>query len=310
MGQATPSQSYHRPVLVAEVAELLEPAPDGWLLDATFGSGGHSAAILRCRPDLRVLAIDRDPDAADHAVDLDPRIRLVTADFKDLAGVAAKEEIDELAAAVFDLGVSSHQLDEAGRGFSFHRDGPLDMRMGPDAPLDAAAIVNEWDRADIARILRRFGEEPYAARVADAIVAARPLRSTLELADVAAGAIPAAARRRRHPARRTFQAIRMAVNDELVALTAGLDAAIDLLVPGGRVAVIAYHSLEDRIVKRRFARGSEGCVCPPDLPVCGCGRTAELRLVGRKPIRPSTVEVERNPRSRSARLRGAERVGP
>jgi 16S rRNA (cytosine1402-N4)-methyltransferase len=220
---------------------------------------------------------------------------------------------------LFDLGVSSHQLDTAPRGFSYHRAGPLDMRMGSGVgigegagsgvePRSASDIVNRADRAELAGIIRRYGEERFAGRIADAIVAARPIDDTVRLADVVAGALPAPARRRGHPARRTFQAIRIAVNDELAALSAGLDAAIDALVGGGRIVVIAYHSLEDRIVKRRFVAASRGCVCPPELPACVCDTTAELRLLTRKPLRPGVEEISANPRARSAVLRAAERI--
>ena len=207
-----------------------------------------------------------------------------------------------------DFGVSSHQLDTAERGFSYRKDGPLDMRMGPDTGIDAETLVNEWSERDIARIIRNYGEEPMAARIARAIIAARPIKSTAQLSTVVAEATPAARRRAGHPARRTFQAIRIAVNGELEAIASGLNQAIDLVGNEGRVLAISYHSLEDRIVKRRFAEGATGCICPPDLPVCGCGVTAELRLLTRKPIRATAAEVAANNRSRSAVLRAAEKV--
>ena len=301
------SDEYHQPVMTAHVLELFAPIK-GVILDATYGGGGHARALLRALPSAQVVAIDRDPEAAAQAVTGDRRFRFVRADFRELARVAAAEGLSDLNGALFDLGVSSRQLDDPARGFSFRGEGPLDMRMGPDAPHDAADIVNGWTVSDLARVLRKYGEEPFARRVAEAIVRARPLTTTLELAEVAAGAIPAAARRRRHPARRTFQALRMAVNDELAALESGLDAAVGLLAPGGRVIVLAYHSLEDRIVKRRFREGAAGCVCPPDLPVCGCGNAAELRILTRRPLRATEDEVAKNPRARSARLRAAERI--
>jgi 16S rRNA (cytosine1402-N4)-methyltransferase len=250
----------------------------------------------------------------------------VTANFARLGELLADPEtrrwIDEHSGeghdgrpigVLFDLGVSSHQLDTPRRGFSYRRAGPLDMRMGSPAgdnvePRSAADIVNRADRAELARIIRRYGEERFASRIADAIVAARPIGDTVRLAEVVAGAIPAPARRRGHPARRTFQAIRIAVNDELAALADGLDAAIDALAGGGRIVVIAYHSLEDRIVKRRLVAGSRGCVCPPELPVCVCDAAAELRLLTRKPLRPGVDEASANPRARSAVLRAAERI--
>jgi 16S rRNA (cytosine1402-N4)-methyltransferase len=194
------------------------------------------------------------------------------------------------------------------RGFSYRSAGPLDMRMGPDARFDAGHLVNDLDRVELARIIRRFGEEHFADRIAGAIVASRPIRDTAHLAEVIAGAVPARARDHGHPARRTFQALRIAVNDELAALDTALDAALRVLRRGGRIAVISYHSLEDRIVKRRFAAGAVGCTCPPELPMCACGGTAELRLVPRKALRPTEHEVEANPRSRSARLRIAEKL--
>ncbi len=282
---------------------MFAPVAPGLVLDATFGGSGHTRALLEAAPGLEVLAMDRDPAAAANAADLD--VEFHQGDFRDAASAIDGRP---LAGALFDLGVSSHQLDEAARGFSYRQDGPLDMRMGPDAPLDAATIVNTWSQSELAGLIRRYGEERFASRIAAAIVRSRPLRTTAQLAEAVAGSVPAAARRRSHPARRTFQAIRIAVNDELGALEEGLEAAIAALRPGGRVAVISYHSLEDRIVKRRFAAGARGCVCPPELPVCACGKTAELRVLTRKPVRPSEEEARANPRARSARLRAAEKV--
>ncbi|MDQ3781884.1 MAG: 16S rRNA (cytosine(1402)-N(4))-methyltransferase RsmH, partial [Actinomycetota bacterium] len=250
------------------------------------------------------------------------RIRAVTANFADLAQVLADPDTrrwiddppdgdpggDHVVGVLFDLGVSSHQLDVARRGFSYRATGPLDMRMGDDAARTAADIVNGSDRGELVGILRRFGEERFAGRIADAIIRHRPLDDTTGLAAVVAGAVPAAARRSGHPARRVFQAIRIAVNGELDAIAAGLDAAIAAVDPRGRIVVIAYHSLEDRIVKRRFAGGAKGCVCPPDLPMCACDATQELRLLTRRPRRPGLEETARNPRARSALLRAAERM--
>ena len=297
---------YHVPVMAPEVVDLLLPVLDGIVCDATFGGGGHTRALLEARPGARIVAVDRDPDAAAAASGLP--ITFLRGDFGDLGSLLAREGIDELDGAVFDLGVSSHQLDVGERGFSYRQSGPLDMRMGPDARLTADDVVNGWDRARLADALRRFGEERYAGRIAAAVVRSRPIADTLALARVVADAVPARARRAGHPARRTFQAIRIAVNDELTALAAGLDDAVRLLRPRGRIVVISYHSLEDRIVKRRFAAGSAGCVCPPDLPVCGCGATAELSLLTRRPTRPGPDEVLANPRARSARLRAAEKA--
>ncbi len=324
MAQTPPTDppAYHTPVMVGEVMELLAPVERGVLVDATFGGGGHTRAILETLPEIRVLALDRDPDAA-ALVRGDRRLRFVAANFGDLDEILAEvtgteapqHELGEddrphgdVAAVLFDLGVSSHQFDTGERGFSYREPGPLDMRMGPDAPRTAAEVVNDWERVELIRILRRYGEERHARGIARAIVAARPIRDTAQLAEVVASAVPAAARRRRHPARKTFQAIRIAVNDELEALERGLDAAIRWVRPGGRVVVITYHSLEDRIVKRRFAAGSAGCECPPNLPVCACGRVTELRSLARRVIRPTEEEVASNPRSRSAKLRAVEKV--
>ncbi len=322
----TPTQSeptpYHLPVMVREVLDLLAPVERGVLVDATFGGGGHTRALLKQLPAISVLALDRDPDAIPQAP-ADPRLRFVAANFGDLEQVLAAEigteapphELGEddhpsggVAAVLFDLGVSSNQLDVRERGFSFRDTGPLDMRMGPDAPRTADEVVNEWAPDALIRILRRYGVERFAPRIVRAIVDARPIRDTAHLSAVVAAAVPAAARRQRHPARKTFQAIRIAVNDELEALERGLDAAIRWVRPGGRVVVITYHSLEDRIVKRRFAAGSAGCECPPNLPVCACGRVTELRSLARKVVRPGEDEVAANPRSRSAKLRAVEKV--
>jgi 16S rRNA (cytosine1402-N4)-methyltransferase len=308
--------------MVDQVVEIFAAIPDGLLVDATFGGGGHSRALLRASPDRSVLALDRDPDAAAQVLE-DPRLRFVVANFADLEqvvqdlmaeasgdGATRRADGGAVDGVLFDLGVSSHQLDDAGRGFSYRQSGPLDMRMGPDATRSAGDLVERLPSGELARIIRRYGEERFASRIAAAIVGHRPFATTEELADVIAGAVPAAARRRRHPARKVFQALRIAVNDELSALERGLEAAIRRTRPGGRIVVIAYHSLEDRIVKRRFAAGASDCECPPDFPVCTCGRAAELRLLARKGLRPSPEEVAGNPRSRSAILRAVEVLGP
>jgi 16S rRNA (cytosine1402-N4)-methyltransferase len=302
---------YHEPVMADRVVSLVSEAEPAVIVDATFGGGGHTRELLNAMPTARVVALDRDPDAdpADRG-QADDRISFHVADFRRLGEVLEEEGLDEIDAAVFDLGVSSHQLDVGERGFSFRRRGPLDMRMGPDAEHTAADIVNGWDERDLARVIRRHGDERHARRIAAAIVRERPIDDTERLAEVVAGAVPAGSHRRIHPATRTFQALRIAVNDELSALADGLDVAVRMLRPGGRIVVISYHSGEDRIVKRRFARGADGCVCPPDLPVCGCGAVVELRLITRRPERPSAAEIDRNPRSRSARLRAAEKVAP
>ena len=298
---------YHRPVLVEEVVALLAPTLPGVVIDATFGGGGHSKRLLdEFGEDVTIIGIDRDPEALANAGALG--VTAIQGNFGDLTDVLSERLSEPPSAVLFDFGVSSHQLDDGERGFSYRKDGPLDMRMGPDAGLDAGTIVNEWSQTEITGIIRRYGEEPMAARIARAIVAARPIKSTAHLSTVVAEATPAARRRAGHPARRIFQAIRIAVNAELDAVASGLDQAIEMVGEGGRVLAISYHSLEDRIVKRRFADGATGCVCPPDLPVCGCGVSAELRLLTRKAIRASAGEVAVNNRSRSAVMRAAEKV--
>ena len=305
-----PDHPYHLPVLAAEAVALLGPPAGGVVVDATFGGGGHTRALLAAAPGIRVIGIDRDPDAAAQAAGLGESVTFLRGNFRQLGELVRGVGVDEIAAAFFDLGVSSHQLDLGERGLSYHRPGVLDMRLGADGALTAEEVVNGWDERRLAGIIRRYGEDPHAARIAAAIVRARPLHDAQDLAGIVAAAVPARSRRGAHPARRTFQAIRIAVNDELGALADGLEAALSLLQAGGRIAVISYHSLEDRIVKRRFTAGATGCICPPDLPVCGCGRTAALRLLTRRPLVPSEAEVAANPRARSARLRGAEKVLP
>lgn len=301
--------SYHLPVLASEVMEVFEPLVSGVVVDATFGGGGHARRMLDEMKGIRIVGIDRDPDALTNVpARASERLSVLTGNFAEMPRLLAEAGVEAPVGFLFDLGVSSHQFDRGERGFSYRHDGPLDMRMGPDADLDADEVVNHWDADRLADAIRRFGEDRLAGRIARAIVAARPIASTRHLAEVISEATPAAVRRRGHPARRTFQAIRIAVNDELAALRSGLDAALGLLAPGGRCAVISYHSLEDRIVKRRFADGARGCVCPPDLPVCACDNAAELRLLTRRPIEPTAAEIEANPRARSARMRAVEKL--
>ncbi len=297
---------YHRPVLVEEVVELMAPVIPGVVVDATFGGGGHSGRLLdEFGDEVQLVAIDRDPDALARAGDLG--IESIQGNLGDLTSLL-EGRVQKVNGVLFDFGVSSHQLDHAERGFSYRHDGPLDMRMGPDALISADDVINRWSQADLTRIIREYGEEPMAPRIARALVAGRPHTSTRQVATVIAEALPAARRRAGHPARRTFQAIRIAVNGELEAISQGLDHAIAILEPAGRVVAISYHSLEDRIVKRRFADGARDCVCPPDLPVCGCGRSSELKILTRKPVRPSQREIDSNNRARSALLRAAEKV--
>jgi 16S rRNA (cytosine1402-N4)-methyltransferase len=305
--RSSDDRDYHRPVLAQEVVDLLAPVLPGVVVDATYGGGGHSRRLLdEYGEDVTIIGIDRDPEAVANAAGAG--VIAVQGNFADLDTLVEGLVDDPISAVLFDLGVSSHQLDEAKRGFSYRQEGPLDMRMGPDTTMTAAEVVNEWPEERLADVIRRFGEDPLAGRIAAAIVAARPFQTTSQLATVIAEVMPAARRRAGHPARRTFQALRIAVNDELEAIISGLDRAIEVIEPGGRVLAISYHSLEDRIVKRRFARGATGCICPPELPVCGCGNSAELRILTRKPIRPSAEEIESNNRARSAVLRAAEKV--
>jgi len=300
-------RDYHRPVLAEEVVGLMAPALPGVVVDATFGGGGHTRRLLdEFGDDVTMIGIDRDPAALANARDLG--VVAVQGNFSELSALVSSVIPDQISAVLFDFGVSSHQIDEPERGFSYRNDGPLDMRMGPDAAQSAAEVVNEWPEDRVAEVIRRYGEEPLARRIARAIVSARPIESTSQLSTVIAEALPAARRRAGHPARRTFQAIRIAVNEELEAVAEGLDQAIEMVRPGGRVIAISYHSLEDRIVKRRFVKGATGCTCPPEMPVCGCGNTAELRILTRKAVRASAEEIAGNNRARSAVLRAVEKV--
>jgi 16S rRNA (cytosine1402-N4)-methyltransferase len=300
-------RDYHRPVLAEEVVGLMAPALPGVVVDATFGGGGHARRLLdEFGDDVTVIGIDRDPAALANARDLG--VVAIQGNFSEISALVSSMVPAQISAVLFDFGVSSHQLDEPARGFSYRTEGPLDMRMGPDAEQSAAEVVNVWPENRLADVIKRYGEEPLARRIASAIVAARPIDSTSQLSTVIAEALPAARRRAGHPARRTFQAIRIAVNAELEAVANGLDQALELIRPGGRVIAISYHSLEDRIVKRRFVKGATGCTCPPEMPVCGCGNTAELRILTRKPIRASAEEIAENNRARSAVLRAVEKV--
>lgn len=309
-GLAMHQAPQHRPVMVDEVADLFGPIESGVIVDATFGGGGHTRRLLDVLgPGVRFLALDRDTEAEARAATFGPRVRFVTSDFRYLSRVAEGEGIDAITGVLFDLGLSSLQLDDPARGFGFRRSGPLDMRMGTGS-LTAHEVVNEWDEPDLRRAIARYGEERFAGRIARAIVKARPVADTAGLADIVKLAIPAATRRTGgHPARRTFQALRIVVNDELTALADGLDAALDLIEPGGRVVVISYHSLEDRIVKRRLVSASSS----PDttsLPVMAPVAAPDFRLLFRKPMTPTDEEVAENPRARSAKLRAIERVSP
>jgi 16S rRNA (cytosine1402-N4)-methyltransferase len=299
--------------MVAEVVDALRTVPPGPIVDATLGAGGHAAALLDDLPEHTLIGLDRDDDALALAegtlARFEDRVVLRRANFDELEDVVAALALDGVSGVLFDLGVSSMQLDDPERGFSYRGDGPLDMRADRRQSMTAADVVNGYDEVSLARVLARHGEERFARRIARAIVAARPLTTTGRLADVVREAIPAPARRRGgHPAKRTFQAIRIEVNGELTTLGATLDRAIDLLVPGGRCVVLAYHSGEDRIVKDRFVEAETGgCTCPPRLP-CACGAVPRVRLVWRGAHRPTPAELAANPRSESARLRAAEKL--
>ena len=309
----------HLPVLATEVIEMLAPAPGSLQIDTTLGGGGHTERILEAaNPDGRLLGLDADP-AAIARVDarLRPRFgdRLVLrqANFRDLASVAPAAGFGAVDGCLFDLGLSSFQLADRERGFGFRAGGPLDMRFDPGRGVPAAELLATLDTDELTALFRRYGEEPKAPRIARAIVDARrvaPITTAEELAALVERVLPPNPRqpRRTHPATRVFQALRIAVNEELDALEAGLHAALDLLRPGGRLVVLSYHSLEDRIVKRFIATERRGCVCPPEVPVCVCGRDPRLRLITRPSLTPSSAEVSANPRARSARLRAAERL--
>ncbi len=307
----------HTPVLRDRVVELLVPALEhgGIVVDATLGRGGHARAILDGAPNAELVGIDRDPVAlqasGSNLAAYSDRIRLVRGDFKDLAALLERLGVASVRGVLLDLGVSSPQLDAAQRGFSFRNDGPLDMRMDPTQPLSAEDVVNHYTEQDLARVIARYGEERFARRIAKAILRSRPVSGTRALADIVKEAIPAATRRTGgHPARRTFQAIRIEVNGELEALELGLADAIDHSEPGGRVVAISYHSLEDRIVKRFFNEQARGCVCPPEFPVCVCGKKERVKVLTPRPIRANEEEVQGNPRAEAAKLRAVERVEP
>ncbi len=305
----------HKPVLFAETVEALQIKPNGVYVDGTAGGGGHSAAIAaRLSEGGRLICIDQDPDAIavlQERIGGLPQVTIVQENFARIDSVLSSLELPGADGILIDLGVSSHQLDTPERGFSFHTDAPLDMRMSQQGTT-AAELINTLDERSLTRILSEYGEERYARSIARNIVRTReqePMKTTLQLAELVKASMPAAARREGgHPARRTFQALRIAVNGELDMLSAGLDAMFERLNPGGRLAAITFHSLEDRMVKQRFASWCEGCVCPPDFPVCVCGRTPRARLPF-KVKGPSAQELEANPRSRSAKLRAVEKFG-
>ncbi len=308
----------HLPVMLSECIDGLSIDPDGVYVDGTAGGGGHSEAIAKALASGRLISIDRDSEAIEACRRrLSPfaeRVTLVHDNYKNLAPILLELGIEKINGALFDLGVSSHQIDTPERGFSYSHDGdaPLDMRMSRDDRLTAYDVVNGYAEEALRRIISEYGEERFAARIAARIVKDRevsPIRTTGELSRLVSAAVPAATvERGSHPAKRTFQAIRIEVNGELDGIEPAIRAAVLAAVPGGRIAVITFHSLEDRIVKRVFAELSRGCVCPPDFPVCVCGRSPQIRLVTKKPITAGDAELAANPRARSAKLRVAEKL--
>ena len=310
------SEFYHVSVLLEECLDGLNIKPDGIYVDGTLGGAGHSSRIAARLTTGRLIGIDRDPVALKAAGErLAPwkdRVTLVHANFCEVRQVLDDLGIEGVDGILLDLGVSSPQLDEAERGFSYMADAPLDMRMDGGAALSAHAVVNTWSQDELKRILYEYGEERYAPQIAAAICrrrAEKAIETTLELTDIIRSAMPAAAlREKQHPAKRSFQAIRIAVNDELGAVETVMDTAASCLNPGGRLAIITFHSLEDRIVKNGMAKDAKGCICPPKFPVCVCGNKPKVKLITRKPITSSDEELERNPRARSAKLRVCEKL--
>lgn len=308
---------HHVSILLQPCLDALNIKPDGVYVDATTGGAGHSLHIAQeLGEGGRLIYIDRDDEALENAktrlASVWDRVTTVKSDFRDIDRVLEGQGLSGADGILFDLGVSSPQLDHAERGFSYMKDAPLDMRMDRQQALSAWDVVNTWSREDIRHILFEYGEERYAPLIAAAIERERgkkPIGTTLELVDIIRGAMPAKAlREKQHPAKRSFQAIRIAVNDELGAVREAMEKAIDCLNPGGRLAVITFHSLEDRIVKAAFNQAAQGCTCPKDFPVCVCGKKPKVRLTPRKPILPSDKEIEENPRARSAKLRVCEKI--
>ena len=306
----------HRPVLLDQCIEALNIRPDGVYLDGTLGRAGHSREIAKRLTTGRLLCVDRDQAALDAARErLAPwqdRVTLVHSNFDQVDGILDRLSLPGVDGMLFDLGVSSPQLDDGSRGFSYMADAPLDMRMDREEGVTAADVVNTWSQEELRRIIAQYGEERYAPQIAGAIVrrrADKPIATTLELVEIIKSAMPGKAlREKQHPAKRTFQAIRIAVNDELASVERLLRRAVPRLNRGGRLAVITFHSLEDRIVKTGLAEFARGCTCPPDFPVCVCGRTPDIKLVNKKPILPTEQEIEENSRARRAKLRVAEKL--
>lgn len=308
----------HKPVLLDECIESLNIKSNGTYLDGTLGGAGHSLEILERLDKGTLVGIDQDEFAIETATDRLRKVKsnaeivLIKGNFRNMAHLLAENGINGVDGILLDIGVSSHQLDEAQRGFSYKQDAPLDMRMDRSREPDAATIVNTYGEKEIRDIIRQYGEENWAARIASFVVKAREterIETTGQLVDIIKAAVPANARREGpHPAKRTFQALRIAVNDELGALKDAIDSAVQILKPEGRLSIITFHSLEDRIVKNEFSKREKPCTCPPSFPVCVCGKKPELKVLTRKPLLPSQEELTQNPRSRSAKLRTAQRI--
>ena len=303
----------HVSVLLNESIEGLNIRPDGIYVDGTAGGGGHSAAILSRLTTGRLYMIDQDPDAIATVTERfkdDDRVTIIRGNFGDMAELLAQEGVTAVDGVLLDIGVSSHQLDDGARGFSYHEDAPLDMRMSQSG-MSAADLINSATLDELTRILSVYGEEKFARSIARGIIAARetePIKTTLQLSEIIKENVPQRVRRDGHPARKSFQAIRIAVNRELEVLERGLEGAFGLLSPGGRLSVISFHSLEDRVVKQFMAQKAQGCTCPKDFPVCVCGNSPKVKIITRKPILPSDAEIEANPRARSAKLRVCEKL--
>jgi len=302
----------HVPVLFQEVLKILNPSPGGIYVDGTVGAGGHSRGILeRSSPDGKLVGFDRDPAALalakENLAEFGDRVRLIHSSYHEVVPHLNNLNWGSVDGILIDLGLSSMQLDSAERGFSFRFDAPLDMRFDPGQPFSAFDLVNESTREELADIIFKYGEEKFSRKIANAIIANRPLATTQELAELIKSVAPHT-KSKIHPATRTFQALRIVVNNELEALEKFLPEALELLKPGGRLAVIAFHSLEDRIVKGYFRQESKDCICPPEVPICVCGHKARIKELSRRPIRPEDEESEANPRARSAKLRAAEKI--
>ena len=306
----------HRPVLSQEIVRLLGPRPGGVVVDGTVGLGGHAEALLQAESGVTVIGIDRDEEALSHAMrrlaPFKERVRLIHGNYRDCVEILETLGMERIDGFLLDLGLSSLQLDTPDRGFSFRLDGPLDMRMDTTQPVTAAELVNHSSEDELVRILRDYGEERFARRIVRAILAARakePIETTGRLAEIVYSAIPRKFHPKAiHPATRTFQALRIVVNEELTNLKEGLETGFQACTPGGVIAVISFHSLEDRIVKGFFRYKALSCTCPPDFPICVCDKKVEVEILTKKPIRPSPEEVTKNPRSRSAKLRAARKI--